>query len=309
MAPHPVIALFGPTAVGKTAVAVAVAKLLEQRGEEVVAVSLDSIAVYRELRITSGAPTPEQLAELPHHLVGIRSVRESFSAGECAELAQPLIDAAIATGKRVIAVGGTGLYMRAVLSDVGLRKPVSARVREGLKLELQELGPQELHSRLAELDPEAARRIEATDGRRITRALELIESGEPAPAPSNQLWTAAPRVPTIAVGLQRDDAELRSLIEARAHRMLADGGHEEVVAAQALGASATAAAAVGWHELLDRDVDRLITRTWQLARRQRTWMRKMADVERVDISGLDPTVAAAVVLGVIDRSTPAVASA
>ena len=309
MAPHPVIALFGPTAVGKTAVAVAVAKLLEQRGEEVVAVSLDSIAVYRELRITSGAPTPEQLAELPHHLVGIRSVRESFSAGECAELAQPLIDAAIATGKRVIAVGGTGLYMRAVLSDVGLRKPVSARVREGLQLELQELGPQELHSRLAELDPEAARRIEATDGRRITRALELIESGEPAPAPSNQLWTAAPRVPTIAVGLQRDDAELRSLIEARAHRMLADGGHEEVVAAQALGASATAAAAVGWHELLDRDVDRLITRTWQLARRQRTWMRKMADVERVDISGLDPTVAAAVVLGVIDRSTPAVASA
>jgi len=309
MAPHPVIALFGPTAVGKTAVAVAVAKLLEQRGEEVVAVSLDSIAVYRELRITSGAPTPEQLAELPHHLVGIRSVRESFSAGECAELAQPLIDAAMATGKRVIAVGGTGLYMRAVLSDVGLRKPVSARVREGLQLELQELGPQELHSRLAELDPEAARRIEATDGRRITRALELIESGEPAPAPSNQLWTAAPRVPTIAVGLQRDDAELRSLIEARAHRMLADGGHEEVVAAQALGASATAAAAVGWHELLDRDVDRLITRTWQLARRQRTWMRKMADVERVDISGLDPTVAAAVVLGVIDRSTPAVASA
>lgn len=304
MPAHPVIALFGPTAVGKTAVAVALAELLRQRDEKPVAISLDSIAVYRELPVVSGAPTPEQMLQLPHHLVGIRSVTESFSAGTCAELAQPLIDAAMVHGERVLAVGGTGLYMRAVLSDVGLSKPVDPLLRARIQEDLAEVGAGQLHARLERLDPEAASRITPTDGRRITRAIELIESGEPAPPPSDRLWREHPRVPTIVVGLWRSDDELRKMITARAERMLAEGGREEILKAESLGPSATARAAVGWQELLDRDVNRLATRTWQLARRQRTWMRKMSGTEVVNIDGLDASDAAASVLRTVDRCTP-----
>ncbi len=286
-AARPVIAIFGPTAVGKTDVAINLAERLAAGGwseKPALAVSLDSIAVYRELPIISGAPTTEQQSRLEHSLVAIRSVTESFSAGECGELAHGVIDAARSENRPVIAVGGTGLYMRSALSALELRAPVDAETRLRLQIELKDLGAETLHRRLEALAPESAGRIAPQDGRRVTRALELIESGQQPPLPSTGLWQTPPRVPTIAIGLVRGDDELKHRIRSRAEQMFDRGISAEVSAAESLGPSSTARAAVGWDEALSSDLEGLITRTWQLARRQRTWFRKMTGFDAVDIT-------------------------
>ena len=299
---NPLIAIFGPTAVGKTEVAIAVAAQLASRKRlktPPLAVSLDSIAVYRDLPIISGAPTSEQQNQLEHALVGIKSLDESFSAGECGDLAHKSIDEARADGRQVIAVGGTGLYMRAALSALELRPPVDPAIRFRLQEELDRLGPELLHLRLKGLNPEAAARIPALDGRRVTRALELIEAGQQPPLPSDGLWQTPPRVPTIAVGLTRSDQELKGRIRIRAQQMFASGVSAEIAAAELNGCSATARAAVGWNEARDGDLEGLITKTWQLARRQRTWLRKMNGFESVDISNTNANEAAALVLAAV----------
>ena len=282
--------------------AIELAELLKERGEHPVAVSVDSIAVYRQLPIISGAPSQSEQVQLKHHLVGIRDVTEEFSAGECAELAHSVIDTALEAGDRVIVVGGTGLYMRSVLSDLDLRRPVSTEVRERWQARLVALGPEALHAELNEIDPVAADRIDVHDGRRITRALELIETGEPAPAASKGLWGAEVRHRTVSIGLLRSDDELKRRILKRANAMIASGGAEEVLAAEVLGAAATARAAVGWEALKAHDSELLTTRTWQLARRQRTWLRRMEGFNLIDITGLSAAQSAWQVLEVIDRT-------
>jgi tRNA dimethylallyltransferase len=297
--PELLIAIFGPTAVGKTDVAVAFAQRLAEANSAApapLAVSLDSIAVYREIPIISGAPSSAQQAKLEHALVGIKSVTETFSAGECGVLAHQAIDEAMSTGRQVLAVGGTGLYMRAALSKLELRPPVDPSIRSRLQDELVALGPMALHLRLKELAPAAADRISPLDGRRVTRALELIASGQQPPLPSKGLWQTPPRVPTIAVGLIRSDAELKDRIRRRAVSMIEAGVGAEIRAAEEIGCSDTARAAVGWNEARDGDLDGLVTKTWQLARRQRTWFRKMDGFTAVDISGADPEEAADLVL-------------
>ena len=305
--PRPVIALFGPTAVGKTEVAIQLAKRINSQGwgsQPALAVSLDSIAVYRELPIISGAPTAAQQQQLEHALVGIRSVSESFSAGECGDLAQQAIDQAQSAGRPVVAVGGTGLYMRAALSTLELRPPVEPAIRTQLIDELERLGSQSLHRRLTELAPEAADRIEPLDGRRVTRALELIASGQQPPLPSTGLWQTPPRVPTIAIGLIRSDLELKARIRTRAQQMIETGVKAELEAAEQIGCSDTARAAVGWSEALNSDLEGLSTRTWQLARRQRTWLRKMSGFETVDISDASAEAAADLVLEAVRSQAP-----
>jgi len=298
----PVVALFGPTAVGKTAVSIALAQLLRERGEDPLSVSVDSIAVYRQLPIISGAPTANEREQLEHHLVGIKDVTEDFSAGECAEIAHVVIDNALDIGRRVIVCGGTGLYMRSVLSALDLRGPVSPEVRERWQARLRSFGAEALHAELTAIDPEAAGRIDAADGRRITRALELLESGQLAPAASEGLWGAKLRHPTVSIGLVRSDEELKDRIRKRADSMISSGGAEEVLAAEALGAAATARAAVGWEELKAGDPALLSTKTWQLARRQRTWLRRMNGFDLIDITGLSAAQSAKRVLAAIDRA-------
>src|SRR5687767_13576817 len=131
-----VLAIFGPTAVGKTGVAVAVADALRARGEEPVAISCDSIQVYRGLELLSGAATREEQSRLEHRLLGVAAVSEEFSAGRFAELAHREIEELLATGRRPIVVGGTGLYLRAALSDLDLRPPVPAALREQVEREI-----------------------------------------------------------------------------------------------------------------------------------------------------------------------------
>jgi tRNA dimethylallyltransferase len=283
-APEAVIALFGPTGVGKTSVAVELAERLRESGEDPVAISADALQVYRGLEILTGVASAEEQRRLEHRLVSFVPLNESFSAGEFAPLAHREIDSALAAGRRPIVVGGTGLYLQAALTDLELRPPPPPGVRERIHAELEERGPQALHEELAVRSEEAAAAIEPTDRTRIVRALELLEMGEePAPAgPESRLWTAELRRPTLLCGLTMERERLYEQIDARVDAMVAAGAVDEVRRADAAGASPTARKALGFEELLRGDVDAMKRRTRNYAKRQLTWMRRLERAELVD---------------------------
>lgn len=288
MPPSPVslLALFGPTGVGKTDVAIALAERMRARGERPVAVSADALQVYAGLEILTGVPDRTHRARLEHRLISFLPVDARFSVAEYAALAHAEIDGLLAEGAAPIVVGGTGLYLRAALAELALRPPPPEGVRERWEAELLERGPEALHAHLAREAPWAAEQINPRDRHRIVRALELLDQDalEPAQGP-NRLWTHDTRHPTRLVGLVRDRDELYARIDARVDRMIAAGVVDEVRAAQAAGASETARVALGFEELLTGDIDGMKRRTRNYARRQLTWMRKLPDVELIDIAG------------------------
>jgi tRNA dimethylallyltransferase len=281
-----VIALFGPTGVGKTALAVALAARLRANGEDPVAVSADALQVYRGLETLTGVASPAERAALEHRLVSFLPLDASFSAGQYAELAHAEIDGLLDHGRRPIVVGGTGLYLRAALTELRLRPPPPEGLRERLTAELERDGSAALHARLAQGAPWAAARIDPADRQRIIRALELLDAGElePPEGPS-QLWTADVRRPTLLVGLTMERARLYERIDARVRRMLEAGVREEVQRAHAAGASPTARKALGFEELLGGDIEAMQRHTRNYARRQLTWMRKLAGVRLIDLTG------------------------
>jgi tRNA dimethylallyltransferase len=286
--PLRVIAIFGPTGVGKTDVAVALAERLRGEGEDPVAISADALQVYSGLGILTGAPGAQQQARLEHRLVGFLPVTETFSAGAYAQRAHAEIDAALSAGRRPIVVGGTGLYLRAALADLDLRPPADAGVREHWHAELTARGPAALHALLGERAPAAAAGVAPSDGRRIVRALELLDTGvEPPPAAGgdSQLWTSDTRHPTLLAGLVMDRDALRERIDERVDAMLTAGAIDEVARADAAGASATARQALGFEELLARDAEAMKVRTHRYAKRQLTWMRKLPGVHTIDVTG------------------------
>jgi tRNA dimethylallyltransferase len=232
-----VIALFGPTGVGKTALAVALAARLRESGEEPVAVSADALQVYAGLETLTGVASPTERVALEHRLVSFVPLDASFSAGEYAQLAHAEIDALLAEGRRPIVVGGTGLYLRAALADLDFRPP-------------------------------------------------------PPEGPS-QLWSEDMRRPTLLVGLTLEREQLYAQIDARVEQMLAAGVREEVLRAHVAGASITARKALGFEELLAGDVEAMQRRTRNYARRQLSWMRKMAGVQLIDVTGRSPEEVAA----------------
>jgi len=293
-----VLALFGPTAVGKTAVALALAERLRGRGEDPVAVSADALQVYAGLGVLTGAASHAERARLEHRLVGFLPVTKTFSAGRYAELAHAEIDGLLAAGRRPIVVGGTGLYLRAALAELELRPPPDPPIRARLLAELERDGPAALHGRLAAREPDAAARIAPTDRQRVVRALELLEAGAAPPA-GPQLWTRETRHPTLLAGLVMDREALRERIGARVDAMLAAGAAEEVRRADADGASPTARKALGFQDLLDGDAEAMKRRTRAYARRQLTWMRKLPDVRLVDLTRRDPDAAAAEIAGMM----------
>jgi tRNA dimethylallyltransferase len=284
--PHPgadVIALFGPTGVGKTDVAISLARLLREQGEDPVAVSADALQVYTGLETLTGAATAGQRAQLDHRLISFLPVDATFSAGQYAELAHAEIDGLLRTGSRPIVVGGTGLYLRAALTELSLRPAPPQGVRERWLAELERRGPEALHAVLAQRAPWAAEPIEPTDRQRIVRALELLDAGElEPPTGESELWTADTRRPTLLIGLVMDRERLYEQIDARVETMLGAGAQEEVRRAQAAGASATARKALGFDELLTGDIEGMKRRTRNYARRQLTWMRKLAGVTVID---------------------------
>ena len=293
-----VIALFGPTGVGKTAVAIALAHELRAQGERPVAVSADALQVYAGLEIITGAAGPAERAQLEHRLISFLPVNATFSAGQYAELAHAEIDGLLAAGQRPIVVGGTGLYLRAALSELGLRPPVPEGVRERWLAELERHGPQALHATLAQRAPWAAAEIEPGDRQRIVRSLELLDTGELEPPDGeSQLWTDQVRRPTLLIGLTMDREQLYRRIDARVEVMLAAGAQDEVRRANAAGASTTARKALGFDELLAGDIDGMKRRTRNYARRQLTWMRKLAGVHVIDVTARRPAEVAAEVAG------------
>jgi tRNA dimethylallyltransferase len=296
-----VLALFGPTGVGKTAVAIALADRLRERGEDPLAVSADALQVYRGLEVLSGAATASERERLEHRLLSFVDPRETFSAGRFAARAHAEIDAALASGRRPIVVGGTGLYLQAALTDLELRPPPDPAVRERIQGDLAARGPEALHADLARLAPEAAAAIDPRDRTRVGRALELLEMGEePAPAgDESRLWTARLRHPTVLVGLTMERERLYERIDARVDEMVAAGAAEETRRADALGTSRTARAALGFDELLRGDVEAMKRRTRNYAKRQLTWLRRLPDVHPIDLTGRSATDAAAAVVHIL----------
>ena len=281
-APIAVVAIFGPTGVGKTAIAIEVAELLREREEDPVAVSCDAIQVYRGLETLSGAATPEERRRLEHRLIGFVEVTGEFSAGRFATLAHAEIDQLLAEGRRPIVVGGTGLYLRAALADLDLRPPVPAEVRTAVEREIAARGPEAVH---AELDPDVALTVHPRDRKRVARALELQRAGIEPPRGSEQLWTASLRRPTLLVGLTMDRDELARRIDDRVEEMVTAGAAEEARLADRAGASRTARAALGFNELLAGDTEAVKRAHRAYARRQLAWMRKMPGVVLIDRAG------------------------
>ncbi len=291
-----VLAVFGPTGVGKSDVAVALADRLRARGQRPVAVSADALQVYAGLEILTGVPDMAQRARLEHRLISFVPVDERFSVAEYAARAHAEIDGLLSEGATPIVVGGTGLYLRAALAELELRPPPPAGVRERIEAQLAARGAAALHGDLAREAPWAAATIDPRDRHRIVRSLELLAQGalEPPSGP-NRLWTDDTRHPTRLVGLTRDRDELYARIERRVDAMVAAGAVEEVRRAHAAGASVTARVALGFEELLAGDVDAMKQRTRNFARRQLTWMRKLPDVEIIDIAGRSPDEVAALI--------------
>jgi tRNA dimethylallyltransferase len=299
--PSEVIALFGPTGVGKTAVAVALAERLRaEYGEDPVAVSADALQVYRGLEVLTGVAGAGERARLEHRLVSFLPVDARFSAGQYAELAHAEIDGLVAAGRRPIVLGGTGLYLRAALADLDLRPPPPEGVRERLEVELVARGAPALHAELRRHAPWAAEAIDRNDRQRIVRALELLDAGELEPPPErSQLWTEHTRHPTLLAGLVMERAALNARIDARVDAMVRSGALEEVRAAHAAGASETARKALGFSELLAGDVEAMKRHTRSYARRQLTWMRKLAGVHVIDVTGREAPDVAADVVGLV----------
>jgi len=281
-----VIAIFGPTGIGKTAVAVALAARMRASGEDPVAISADALQVYAGLERLTGVASAAEQAALEHRLVSFLPVDATFSAGQYAALAHAEVDAALASGRRPIVVGGTGLYLRAALTELALRPPPPEGVREKWEHELELRGAVALHAELSRRAPWAAEGIDPNDRQRVVRALELLDAGElePPEGPS-QLWTDEVRHPTLLAGLTMEREALYARIDARVEEMVAAGAREEVLRAHAAGASETARKALGFEELLAGDVPAMQRRTRNYARRQLTWMRKLAGVHLVDVTG------------------------
>ncbi len=287
-----ILALFGPTAVGKTGVAIAIAERLRERGEDPVAVNCDSIQVYRGLETLSGAATGEERKKLEHRLLSFVEPGEEFSAGRYAEAAHGEIDSLLAEGRRPIVVGGTGLYLRAALAELDLRPPVPHELRHEVESELAERGPEALH---AELDPDLAANVDPNDRKRIARLTELARAGIEAAAGAEGMWTAELRQPALLIGLSMDRERLAERIDARVDEMIAGGAAEEARAALEAGPSRTARAALGFEQLVS-DIDgapsaetiesiKVAHRSY--ARRQLTWMRRMEGVELIDRTDRD----------------------
>jgi tRNA dimethylallyltransferase len=296
-----VLAIFGPTAVGKTGVAVAVAELLRERGEDPVAVSCDAIQVYRGLEVLSGAASRGERAQLEHRRLGVVTIGDEFSAGLYAKLAHREIDGLLTEGRRPIVVGGTGLYLRAALSDLDLRPPVSPEIRAEVEREVEERGPQALHD---ELEPEVAATVHPADRKRVARSLELQRAGLPAPMPhrkGGRVWTAELRHPTLLVGLAVEPEDLAERIDARVDAMVTAGVLEEVADADRAGASRTARAAIGFEDLLAGDVEAVKRAQMKFARRQLTWLRRMEGVETIDRGGRSDDELARQIIDLLDR--------
>ncbi|MCZ7473909.1 MULTISPECIES: tRNA (adenosine(37)-N6)-dimethylallyltransferase MiaA [unclassified Micromonospora] len=280
-----VVAVVGPTAAGKSALSIALAHAL---GGEVV--NADSMQLYRGMDVGTAKLTPAEREGVPHHLLDIWPVTEPASVAEYQTLARAAVDDILARGRVPLLVGGSGLYVRAVLERFEFPGTDPA-LRERLEAELAAVGPLPLHARLAEADPGAAASILPTNGRRIVRALEVIElTGAPFTA---SLPSPTPYYPSVQLGVDLDTGLLDERIALRVDRMWADGLVDEVRAlvGEGLPEGRTASRALGYQQVLRflagelteaQAHEETIRATRRFVRRQRSWFRRDPRVHWLD---------------------------
>jgi tRNA dimethylallyltransferase len=272
--PPEVVAVFGPTASGKTAVSEILAG--ELRTE---VVSADALQVYRGLPILTNQPGSGT------RLVAIRDLSHEFSVGEYARLAHEEIDDLVRTMGIAVVAGGTGLYLRAALVDLELPPAADPGLREQCEA-LYDRDRGAAYARLAELDPAAIAIVHRNDRRRVVRALELAEGGGSLVPARDRLWSTETRRPTLVVGLELPPDRLDAGIRTRTEAMIARGVVDEVRRALAGDISRTAQKALGLQELADLPPEiaqqRLVARTRRYAAYQRKWMRRIPGIVMID---------------------------
>jgi tRNA dimethylallyltransferase len=290
-----VIAVFGPTASGKSAAALELAREID--GE---IVSCDAMQLYRGLPILTNQPTADELAAAPHHLVGVWPLDHEGSVAEYAEMAQTAIDDVVGRGRTVILCGGSGLYLRAAIAPLDLPPPPAEGMREKFGELYDQRGAEAAFQLLAHRDPRAAAAVHPNDRRRVVRALELTESGASLAPEVDTLWDRRDRRSTTVFGLQVEAALVRERIERRTREMFERGVEDEVREASAGRLSSTARRIHGLQDVtallageIDREeaIRRLDARTRRYAKRQRVWMRRLP--------GLVPVSSAAEMIGLV----------
>ncbi|MFF5052560.1 tRNA (adenosine(37)-N6)-dimethylallyltransferase MiaA [Micromonospora sp. NPDC000663] len=285
-----VVAVVGPTAAGKSALSIALAHALD--GE---VVNADSMQLYRGLDIGTAKLTPAERDGVPHHLLDIWEVSEPASVAEYQRLARAAVDDILSRGRVPLLVGGSGLYVRAVLERFEFPGTDPA-LRERLERELAEVGPAPLYARLREADPVAAQGILPGNGRRIVRALEVIElTGAPFTA---SLPQPTPYYPSVQLGVDLDTGLLDERIAARVDRMWADGLVAETreLLGRGLAEGRTASRALGYQQVLRQLAgelteaqarDETVRATRRFVRRQRSWFRRDPRIRWLDSAAPD----------------------
>jgi tRNA dimethylallyltransferase len=274
----PLLVITGPTASGKTALALELARRF--RGE---LIGADSVQVYRGFDIGSSKPSPEELGDIRHHLLDVRDADQPLDAAEFAALADAAIAEVRARGHVPIVVGGSGLWLRALLRGLVQLPPVDPTLRAKLDAEAREQGAPQLHARLQAIDPQAAQDIHPHDRLRIVRALEVFaQTGTPLGALRAAHALGQPRYEILRIVLEVEPEELTRRIEARTEQMLQRGLIDEVRGLLARHPrDARALGAVGYREVVEHLLDgvsleetaRKINQSTRIyARRQRTWL-------------------------------------
>jgi tRNA dimethylallyltransferase len=276
-------AVVGPTAVGKSEVALMIA---QQLGAEIV--SIDSMQLYRGMDVGTDKPTPEMRARVPHHLIDVKDPGEEVTVAEFQMMARDAIDEIAKRQKLPLLVGGSGLYFRAVVDDLRF-PPTDPEIRLRLEEEAEAWGADTLHARLTQLDPAAAARIEPGNARRTVRALEVIEiTGRPFSESDG--WDRYESLYDLhAVGLNRKREDLFRRIEMRVEEMIRRGLIDEARGVAKGGMSRTARMALGYRQVLDKPEadestlrDEIVRATKRFARRQDSWFRADQRIKWVD---------------------------
>ena len=288
------VALTGVTGSGKSAVAMALAR--DRREVEIV--SIDSVAVYRGMSIGSAKPTPHDRAAVPHHLIDLVDPDTEFNIAEYLAAAHRVVDEIRGRGHVALLVGGTPLYLKALLRGFDPGPPPDADFRAACEADVRRFGLPALHARLSQVDPVAATRIDPADGRRMIRALEFSHATGGRRISDHQVQFESARSlgrgRVFAVSLPRGESNAR--IDARVEAMIAGGWEVEVrgLLSRFGGLSKTAAQAVGYRELIDwcgrwdrpvsgEVVAEIQRATRKLAKRQRTWLKSLAEVQEADV--------------------------
>ena len=281
-----IICIAGPTASGKSALAVELAK--EYHGE---VVSCDSMQVYRRMDIGTAKPTREEMQGIPHHMIDVAEPDEDFSVSRYCRLATPIVDDIVSRGKTAIIVGGTGLYMDSLIRGNDFAPFPSTGQRERLEAQADTVGMDAMLEWLRGVDPEAAARLHPSDRKRIIRALEVyLETGETITAHNRRTQTLPPRYAPLWLGVDfAERAELYRSIEQRVDRMLELGLVEEIkdLLASGVPETATSMQAIGYKEFvsaldcrctIEEATADVKQASRHYAKRQLTWFRRNREI-------------------------------